>query len=210
MVVHESRRFEPDRDITGVSLPRTSGPRSIVDAAAWSTTPRAATGILLSAVQQRVATPAQILEALELAGQVQYRRLLRSVAVDAEGGTHALSELDLTSLLRRSGLPEPRRQRVRTDQQGRRRYLDCEFVRADGRLVVLEIDGGVHIEASNWWDDQLRQTDLVVQDDALWLRIPSPMLHLDPDHVLRQVAQALRLPPPRPVRRSASPVTRSA
>jgi very-short-patch-repair endonuclease len=210
MVVHESRRFDFERDAIGVGLPRTSPARSVVDASAWSATPRAAVAILMSAVQQRIVMTEQVINELEQAGKVKHRALLRHVAVDVDGGSRALSELDLTRLLRRSGLPEPRRQRIRTDAQGRRRYLDAEFIRGDGRVVVLEIDGGVHIEASNWWDDQARQTDLVAQDDAVWLRIPAPLLYIDPDRVLRQIADALRLPRPRPVRRNAPPVTRSA
>ena len=39
-----------------------------------------------------------------------------------------------------------RPQVVRLDKEGRRRYLDCVWVLADGRVVVLEVDGSFHAE----------------------------------------------------------------
>ena len=81
---------------------------------------------------------------------------------DIEMGAHALSEIDFISLCRRNGLPEPRQQAIRIESSGRRRYLDAEWLRADGQRVVVEVDGAVHLVPRQWFDDQLRQNEVTL------------------------------------------------
>jgi hypothetical protein len=38
----------------------------------------------------------------------------------------------------------PRGQRARLDRAGRRRWTDAEWDLPDGRVLVLEVDGGFH------------------------------------------------------------------
>jgi hypothetical protein len=113
---------------------------------------------------------------------------------DIEGGSQALSEIDLVKLCRSYGLPEPFRQAVRRDSRGRRRYLDAWLRRRDGRVVHLEIDGSVHLNADVWWDDMDRQPDLAIAEDALVVRIAAAALRADPFDVAQRLSRALGVP----------------
>jgi hypothetical protein len=112
------------------------------------------------------------------------------VLSDIEGGSDALSEVDLMRLCRRAGPPRPQQQVRRRDSAGRWRYLDARLVRPDGRVVLVEADGAVHLDPRRWWDDQERSNDVVVQDDAIVLRFPSVVLRSDPDRVVAQLRAA--------------------
>jgi hypothetical protein len=187
LVVHESRRFDPDRDVHPTARPRRVRlERGVIDAAVWSRTPRRACAIVSAAVQQRLTLASRLVEVLDGAGRVKFNRLLRSTLVDVGGGSHALSELDLAAACREANLPLPRRQVVRTDSQGRRRYLDAEIQLPDGTLLVLEADGAGHLDALNWWTDQMRQNDVVI-DGAVVLRFPTVALRLDRPRVVQQL-----------------------
>lgn len=191
--VHESRRYDPEDDVHPTRLPpRTRPARSAVDAAAWSRSPRTAVGILAAVVQQRLARPDELAVELERAGRVRHHRLLRIAVADIGGGAQALSEIDFGRLCRRFDLPEPERQRVRLDGSGRRRYLDASWRRRDGRLVVAEVDGAVHLLPAQYWDDMSRDNDLTLDGDLV-LRFPSFALHVHPERVAAQLARALGL-----------------
>ena len=63
---------------------------------------------------------------------------------------------------------------MRTDVQGRRRYRDVEWTRADGRIVVCEIDGIGHAEVSRWYDDLMRDAELTsMEADEIRIRLPA-------------------------------------
>jgi very-short-patch-repair endonuclease len=83
-------------------------------------------------------------------------------------------------------------QLVRRESNGRRRYLDASWRRRDGRLVVVEVDGALHLSQKRWWDDQLRQNELVLAD-AVVLRYPSAVVRTQPELVVAQLRRALRL-----------------
>ena len=103
-----------------------------------------------------------------------------------------MSEIDFVKLCRRHGLPAPIQQLVRRDSVGRRRYLDASWQRSDGRLVVVEVDGALHLNPTSWAADQLRQNELVLSD-ALVLRYPSVVVRTEGDLVARQLRRALWL-----------------
>lgn len=69
-------------------------------------------------------------------------RLFRTALNEIGGGAQSLAELDVARICRRFGLPKPRPQTLRRDGAGRKRFTDCEWQLADGRLLVLEVDGG--------------------------------------------------------------------
>src|SRR5699024_2097586 len=104
-----------------------------------------ACGLLAAAVQQRRCEPSALRAALGRATRTRHRRILLAAVADIEGGSEALSEIDFVRLCRRHGLPRPIQQRVRREPSGRRRYLDASWRRADGRLVVAEVDGAMHL-----------------------------------------------------------------
>ena len=103
-----------------------------------------------------------------------------------------MSEIDFVRLCRTHGLPAPHQQTVRHDVAGRRRYLDATWRRGDGRLVVVEVDGALHLVATRWWDDQLRQNELTLAD-AIVLRFPSVIVRTEPTAVATQLRRALQL-----------------
>lgn len=56
----------------------------------------------------------------------------------------------------------------------------------------MEIDGALHLSQRQWWDDQLRQNDLVLSGTVV-LRFPSAVLRHEPEIVIFQVKRALGL-----------------
>ena len=105
LVVHRSRWLD-DSDVHPVRQPpRTRLARSLVDAAAWATTDDRARAVLAAGVQQRLVRPVDLMAVTARTGQLRRRQLIRTTATDVMGGAQALSELDLTALLRRYGIP---------------------------------------------------------------------------------------------------------
>jgi hypothetical protein len=151
---------------------------------------RPACGVLAATVQQRLVRPQDLATVVEGYSRVRHRAVLLAAATDIGQGAHALSEIDLARLCRRAGLPEPIRQAVRVTPDGGRRYLDAEWRRRDGRRVVAEVDGALHLVPTRWWADQLRQNELVLADDLV-LRFPTVIVRLETGLVVSQIARAL-------------------
>lgn len=167
-------------------------PQALLVASASFAMPRPACGILAAAVQQRLVTAGGLAEALAGAPRVRHRAVLCAAVADIAQGADALSEIDFGRLCRRNGLPAPQRQTVRRVAGGRRRYLDATWTRRDGKLVVAEVDGAVHLTTSRWWADQLRQNEVALTD-ALILRFPSVVVRTEELVVARQLRRALLL-----------------
>jgi len=192
--IHESRRLR-EGDVHPARLPRqTRMPRSLVDGAGWSTSPRSASGILCAGVQQRLVNPDQLRRELGQAPRIKHRSLLLAVVTDIEGGAQALSEIDFGGLCRRYRLPLSARQTVRLDHRGRRRFLDATLTAADGRVVHVEVDGALHLIVRTYWEDMRRQNELVIADDKV-LRFPSYGVRAEPRVVADQLARAFGFAP---------------
>jgi hypothetical protein len=189
--VHNSRRFTAADIRPGPHLPRTTTDRALVDAAAWSASPRRACAILCAGVQQRLTRGHSLAAELERAGAVRHCRILRAVLGDIGGGGHTLSELDLAPLARRAGLPPPRRQVLRREAGGRVRYVDAEFDLPDGTSLMVEVDGAVHLKPVQWWNDLSRQNELVIGGGQI-LRFDSVTMRLNPRAVIDQLARMRR------------------
>jgi hypothetical protein len=184
--VHESRRFQPEDIAAGSAPPRTRTPRSIIDAATWSKWPRRACAILCAAVQQRLATADQLANELRVAGHVRHVAIMRNILGDIAGGGHTLAEINLGPLARRAGLLQPRRQRLRREPGGKVRWLDAEFDLPDGTVLVVEVDGAVHMQPESWWNDADRQNEVVIGRQPV-LRFPSLMIRLNEARVVDQL-----------------------
>lgn len=167
-------------------------PDALLRAASTFGTARPGCGLLAAAVQQRVATATELADALTRASRTRHRRHLLAAVADIGGGSHALSEIDFVRLCRRFRLPPPERQGLRRERSGRRRYVDALWRRSDGRTVVAEVDGALHLVARQWWADQLRQNELTLSA-AVVLRFPSVVVRTDPDVVAAQLRRALLL-----------------
>jgi hypothetical protein len=186
--VHYTDRWDPAAMNQDRGLHRPAP--AAVQAASTFSMPRAACGILAASVQQRLARPADLVAAVTTAPRVRHRASLLAAAHDIAGGAQALSEIDFTRLCRRARLPAPTRQAVRRDRAGRRRYLDAEWRLGDGRRVVAEVDGALHLVAKHWWEDQLRQNELVIGGDLV-RRYPSVVVRAEEPIVVNQLARIL-------------------
>lgn len=189
VVVHESRRVQPELHVHQQGLPCTTPPRSALDAAAWQPWPRFACAMVAAVVQQRLCTPAQLDAALAVVGRVRHKAYLREALRDIAGGAEALSELDLAKVCRRFGLQPPDRQVRRTDAHGRLRYLDAEWVLPNGERVLLEVDGAHHFEVEHWQKDMRRERALVVSGSRV-LRATAVELRLEPAAVVTDLLGA--------------------
>lgn len=188
MRVHFTGAWDPAEHLAVRRLHRPAD--ALLVAAATFHTARPACGIVCAGVQQRLVTAAMLRAAFERRPRMRHHAVLRYAIDDIEQGAQALSEIDFATLCRRHGLPTPVRQAIRTDGRGRRRYLDSEWVRRDGRRVVAEVDGALHLVPARWWDDQLRQNELVVAG-SLVLRFPSVIVRTEPELVAAQLGAAL-------------------
>jgi hypothetical protein len=189
IVIHESRRFRASDVFTARSPAVTSLERAVVDAAVWTADLTTACRIIVAPVQQRRTTAARIAAELARAGQVRHRRQLAALLADMAGGAEALSEIEFLRFCRRHRLPRPTCQ-VRLDAGGRRRFLDAIFELADGTIVRVEIDGGVHLSLTARWRDTAKDNDALLDGVAV-LRFPSVAIYTDDPLAVRQLRRAL-------------------
>ena len=95
-------------------------------------------------------------------------------------GVTSTSEADFLRACRSRGLQAPRMQ-VRRVAGGRRRRVDAEFRLADGRILMVEIDGVAHMDVRQWEADLIRQNELTAETGALVLHITGWQIRHDPD-----------------------------
>lgn len=148
--------------------------------------PRVAEGVLAAVVQQQLTSPDRLAEWVErmqpLRGAARFRRVLAEIA----GGAHSAAELDVRRMCRAAGLAQPARQVRRRGADGRLRFTDCEWRLADGRVLVLEVDGGFHREVEHWEDDIARQRALT-SPYRMVVRCTARELRDEPERVARDL-----------------------
>ena len=144
---------------------------------------RRALGLIVACVQQQLTTAERFGRAIPLIRKLRNGKTFAAVLDDVAGGAQSFAELDVGRLCAEYGLLAPTRQVVRLDKDGRRRYLDCVWILADGRVVVLEVDGSFHAEVVAWWSDMKRERAVVIQGDTV-LRCSSIELRLEPHDVM--------------------------
>ena len=144
---------------------------------------RRAIGLLAASVQQRVTSAARLAKTVPSIRKLRHGKTFRLVLHDIAGGAHSFAELDVGRMCREAGLVEPTRQVIRTDKEGRRRYLDCVWVLPSGQVVVLEIDGSFHAEVVAWWQDMRRERAVVISGETV-LRCSTIELRLERADVL--------------------------
>lgn len=183
--VHESRRYDESSLLTN-GIRRVRPAVAAVHAALWARSDRQATYFLVLVVQQALARPIDVHDAVAAVRRHKRRRLLSTVVTDLAGGVRSLGELDVAGDFRRRGLPEPERQVLRRRPSGTE-YLDC-VLSAYG--VTLEIDGAGHDEALQRLSDLLRDLRSAA-DGQITVRIPLVAYRLDRERVLDAVAELL-------------------
>lgn len=121
---------------------------------------RTALGAVTATVQQRLTTPEKLTDWLGRLAPLRRAKQLRELLGDVAGGAHSMAEVDLRKACRAYGVQPPHSQRSRTDNRGRRRYTDGEWPLADGRTLVLEVDGGFHDDPAQATLDRRRNRQL--------------------------------------------------
>lgn len=180
--VHRRRHLGPCRS---VGLPRAAPEWATIRAAQRARTDRTAALIVCLVVQQRLVSPARLLEAWASTRGGARRTVLAQILPDVCDGAHSLGELDFTGLCQRRGLPAPSHQEVRGGSGGRM-YLDARWKEIG---LVVEVDGGHHSLALAPVADALRQNEVTLSNDVV-LRVPVLGLRLDPEAFMDQVARA--------------------
>lgn len=184
--VHESRRFR-EEDVVVVEGVRIVRPAvAAVHAALWARSDRQAEFFLVLVVQQRLAEPAELAEAVERVRRDPRRRLLQRAVSDVSVGVRAMGELDVARALRTRGMPEPDRQVVRRRESGTE-YLDLRFDRFG---VTVEVDGEQHDEIEQRVSDVLRDFTLAADGDVV-LRLPLVVWRMAQEQVLDRLEQVL-------------------
>jgi hypothetical protein len=122
---------------------------------------RTAIGVMAAAVQQSLTTPGTLLRWIDLLAPLRRAGRLRDALADMTGGAQSMGEIDVERMCRMHGLASPTRQTRRRDSAGNWRYTDCEWEIDGGRVVILEVDGGFHMEIEHWQADIARARALV-------------------------------------------------
>ncbi len=187
--VHESRRLWEQQISTGPGVPHLPIARSALDAAAWQPFPRYACGLVAAVVQQKLCTVSDLEAQMRVVGRIRHKPHLRLALADIGGGSEALSELDMTKMCDRYNLMPPRQQSTRRDREGRRRYLDAEWLLPTGSVVVLEVDGAHHMSAQHWESD-LRRERQIVATGSIVLRATANEVRLSPGDVAADLIAA--------------------
>ena len=147
---------------------------------------RTALGAISATVQQRLTTPANLLEWTRTLRPLRRAASIRELLADIAGGSESLAEIDVLRLCRAWGLAPPRRQKKRRDRSGRLRFTDCEWDLPDGRVLVLEIDGGFHIDVENYTDDVQRHRGLTT-DRRVVIRCTTYEVRHEPVGLMRDL-----------------------
>lgn len=185
LMVRQTRRLRPT-DVVGAGVPRVRPAVAAIRAALWVRSDRQAATILAMVVQQRIATPQSIGEALLDVRRHRRRRMLHRVVLDLVGGSQAMGELDFVELCRRHHLPNPDRQTMRRTSRGMA-YLDAEWKDFG---VVAEIDGIHHLQPDAVVRDALRQNEVALVGSRV-VRIPVLGLRVAETAFMAQVRDAL-------------------
>ena len=187
VVVHRTSRMEPDDVHRMGGPPGTMPARSLVDAAQWAPDDDRARAVIAAGFQQRLVCVTDMEPVLARMPRAYRRALIAEAVRDAGAGAHSLPEAEFLKLCRRAGLPVPDLQYRRHDATGRQRYLDAYFAEWG---VHVEIDGGLHTDALQWWSDMRRQNALWIPGDRV-LRFPAWVVRHRPEEVTAQVRAAL-------------------
>jgi hypothetical protein len=173
------------QDVNPVAQPpRTRLARSIIDAASERVPERRARILVIAAVQQRLARPDRLWDALSRRGRCRNRAVIAESIVDATGGVESLPEREFSVLCRHLHLPAPRLQQVVVTENGTY-CLDTDWPEWG---VRSEIHGIPHHDVAHWDRDLARQNDITIEGGGL-LIFSSYAIRHDPDRVARQLCR---------------------
>lgn len=199
VLVAKSHNLEP---VQGVRFVETRRPIQLLTSpkplATWRVEPaallwagyepvtRSAYGLLSACVQQGLTTPYRLDSWITRMRPLRRAKPFRRLLGDLAEGTQSLAERDVLAMCDRFGLPRPHRQTRRADSAGRVRFTDAEWRLADGRVVVLEIDGGFHMTVEHWSADIERHRQLVATG-AIVVRCTAIEVRDHPERIVRDL-----------------------
>lgn len=157
---HRSRRPFADWTVRRSGLPVLLAPIAALLLASRLRSPRSAAGVLAACVQQRRTSADELGAWIGCLPALGRAKLLSQTIDDLAGGAQSLAEIDLGEICAAAGIAPPTRQTERRDSAGGRRWTDAEWELPDGTVVVLEVDGGFHLEVAHWIADKQRQRRL--------------------------------------------------
>jgi len=128
---------------------------------------RTAHGALAAVVQQKLTDADRLRDWLGRMTPLRRAKEFRPLLADISGGAQSLAEVDIRRACREFAITLPNSQKRRRDRSGRRRYTDCEWRLADGRTLVLEIDGAFHDDVLQAADDKRRNRKLSTPDRSV-------------------------------------------
>ena len=137
---------------------------SILLFAGYEAAPRTAHGAIAAVVQQRLTTVERLVEWVDLLKPLRWAKPFKRTLGDIAGGAHSGAELDVRRMCRRFGMPQPTGQRARTDRAGKRRWTDCEWALKNGMTLVLEVEGGFHLDVREAMADHRRARRITTHD----------------------------------------------
>src|SRR6266508_6801075 len=127
--VYRTTVLAPQDALSRGRPPQTTAARSLVDAAQWATTDRAARAIIAAGVQQRLSIGDELREVLTRMPRARRRSVIAEAIADAAGGAHPLPERGLRRLCR----PHRRRLALPTRWILERKCQDRALVLQDRR-----------------------------------------------------------------------------
>lgn len=167
-------------------LPTAQIEPAVLRFAAYQRSTRTAEGVVAAVIQQQLTSPRSMLEWVDRMQPLRWARRFKRALGEIAGGAQSVSEIDVRRMCRTFGIVLPRRQTKRRDATGRIRFTDCEWRLAGGRILVLEVDGGFHMEVEHWEDDLARQRALT-SSDRIVVRCTSRELRDEPEKVAKDL-----------------------
>jgi hypothetical protein len=147
---------------------------------------RSAYGLLAACVQQGLTTPYRLDGWIARMRPLRRAKLFRRYLGELAAGTQSATERDVLTMCDTFRLPRPHQQTRRRDSAGRQRFTDCEWRLSDGRVVVLEVDGGFHMRVEHWSADIERERQLVATG-VIVVRCTALELREHPERVARDL-----------------------
>ena len=150
---------------------------------------RTALGAITATVQQQLTTPANLLE------WTRPLRPLRRAACDPRPARRCVGRLAVAGRDRRPadvpsvGAGDASPPEAQARPVGRLRFTDCEWDLPDGRVLVLEIDGGFHVNVENYTEDVQRHRGLTT-DRRIVVRCTTYEVRHEPVGLMRDLIGA--------------------
>jgi hypothetical protein len=187
--VRQSRRLDVTRHPSRTP-PQTRLEDTVLDLIDEAVTEDSVVDVVLRACQRRLTTAARL--ALRARGRkrLRWRRLVGELVAEVQAGVlSALERRYYRDVERPHGLPRGSRNRTEEGRRGRRRYRDVRYRRW---RVVVELDGRA-AHPDEWQEaDDIRDNELVADEDTRTLRYGWRSVTADPCATAAQVGRTLR------------------